>query len=179
MGFLKRVVLVFILTTVSAGITRAQDQRLKRAGAQTSFCADLPLDHPVTVPKNVLNLLLASREVQENLASFSEAERVNPRQLFRAARVHLSRPDQADLIVIGNAPMSGADNDWFWVVRSAYVSPKIVLFEGANCLDISLSSTRGVRNIRSLWSSASRTREVLYRFNGEVYKQSKVKWSEN
>jgi hypothetical protein len=148
-------------------------------GQQVSFCPDLSINNPVAVPERVLSVLLRHKDVRDALKSASESERSRPQDLFTAAEIHLSKPSEVDLVVVGKYPLSGADNTWFWIVRQANTTPRIVLWEGANCMDISKCKTRGLSDIWVGWSSAAESRERVYRFNGNKYRLSKQKWSEN
>ena len=74
--------------------------------------------------------------------------------------------------------MTGADNDWFWVVRSPRHNPSVVLFSGGDYLQLLNSGTNGLRDIRRLFSTASETRETIYKFDGTRYKIAKDKWTE-
>jgi len=75
--------------------------------------------------------------------------------------------------------MSGADEGWFWLLRSVHKNPKIVLFATGNSLDLMESRTLGYRDIRSVWSSASDTHQTVYHFDGNEYKLWTEKWTEN
>lgn len=118
-------------------------------------------------------------EAREGLHFASPSERDNPAQLFRAAEVHLSRLDEADLVVIGVGAMSGADQGWFWVVRSTRKDPNIILFAGGNSLALMDGRTNGYRDIRCVWSSPSETISTIYHFDGKEYKVWKKQQRQN
>ena len=71
---------------------------------------------------------------------------------------------------MGFFPMSGADNTWFWVVRSAHRDPEVVLFAGGNSLEVLASRTNGYHDIRTDWASAAATSTTVYKFDGKSYK---------
>jgi hypothetical protein len=71
------------------------------------------------------------------------AERNDPASLFHATEVHLGSPAEVDLLVIGVCPMCGADNDWFWLVRSL---PRVrARGRGKSSGEIGASRTEGGR----------------------------------
>jgi hypothetical protein len=80
---------------------------------------------------------------------------------------------------MGIFPMSGADNTWFWVVRSAHKDPKAVLFAGGNSVEMMTRRTNGYRDIRSAWSSAATTIVCIYKFDGTEYKRRSSKTTNN
>jgi hypothetical protein len=151
------------------------------------FREDSPISHPASIPDSVLNMLLQTDAGKEGLefsrncvaAHRCDSKWSDPANLFRAAEVCLDGSDDVDLIVIGVCPMCGADNGWFWVVRSPHKNPSVVLWAGGNSLEVLGSRTHGIRDVRSLWSSPSETDETIYHFNGSKYKQWKKTSREN
>jgi len=154
---------------------------------QSVFFEDIPFSHPVSIPDDVLKILLqteAGKEGMEFSKNCVAAHRCNskfsdPASLFRAAEVQLDGPNEVGLIVIGVCPMCGADNGWFWLVRSPYNNPLVVLWAGGNSLELLDSRTHGLRDVRSVWSSPSETVEKSYHFDGSEYKQWKKQSREN
>ena len=175
MKVLRRIPLALALTTIVCTSLATQGRR----GEQTSFAEDQPLHSPVQISPDVLKVLLETKEAEQGLDLANDSKQDHPTQLFRAAEVHLSRPDEVDLVVIGVCPMCGADNGWFWLVRSARSDPKVVLFAGGNILELMNSRTNGCRDIRSAWSSSSETKNTLYHFDGKEYKVWQEKWTKN
>jgi|SRR6185312_1505817 hypothetical protein len=174
----SRTTCLLVLLVVAAGIAASQARKTHLLHEQTLFREDKPLQHPVPVSQDVLRVLLERDEVKQGLDFSSDSERNNPTQLFRAAEVYLSSSDEVGLVVIGIPPMTGADNDWFWVVRSPRHNPSVVLFSGGDYLQLLNSGTNGLRDIRRLFSTASETRETIYKFDGTRYKIAKDKWTE-
>lgn len=167
----KKLLAIFFLMAIAMAFS----QKSSSVHEQTSFVEDSPLDRTVPIPQNVLRLLSQREEVKENLQEVSEAERKDLAQFFSASQIHLGPADEIDLIVKGNEGMGGADNASFWVVRSAYKNPVIVLWEGANGLEVLTTRTNGYRDIRSDWASASTQVTSLYQFNGTEYKLARKK----
>ncbi|HVG92555.1 MAG TPA: hypothetical protein VNB54_13765 [Alphaproteobacteria bacterium] len=131
------------------------------------------------LPYTVLQLLLKDQSVKDSIQLASDEERKNPAQLFRAAEVHLFSPKEADLLIVGNLPIAGADNGWFWVVRSAHKNPRIVLFTTGYAVEVMRSRTNGYFNLRSTWSNPSGIETRIYRFDGARYRLRKESWLEN
>jgi hypothetical protein len=132
------------------------------------------------VPTAVVNLLLATREAKGALEYVRDPERKNVARLFRGVEVRLGKTKDADLIVLGIPPMRGADNAWFWIVRSPYRSPTVALFRGGDSLELLSSRTNGYRDVRSRGSSAAGDeRESVFAFDGRKYKLRKETWTRN
>ena len=154
---------------------------------QSLFCADIPVTHSASIPKNVLSVLLQTDAGRDGFVTTNEciaahrcnADRNDPATLFRAIEVHLASRAEADLLVIGICPMCGVDNDWFWLVRSVDKQPTVVLWAGGNCIQLLRSQTNGLSDVQSAWSSGAGTSTRTYRFNGRVYKQRKEQWRED
>lgn len=142
---------------------------------QMSFSEDAPVEHPVALSPEVLKALFETEEARQVLNFASDRAQDDPARLFRAAEVHLGRPGEIDLVVIGVPPMSGADAGWFWVVRSPRSEPKVVLYTGANSLEVAKGRTNGYRDIVTLWSSGDETQETTFHFDGQNYKAWKKK----
>lgn len=139
--------------------------------SEQKFFSDSPVEHPVTLSPKVLKVLLASQPAKGTFAAMNDSERAEPSQFFQAAEVHLRSSDDVDLVVIGIGRMSGADNTWFWVVRSARQDhPRVVLFSGGSALYLMDTRTNGYRDIRVVWSSASETDTTTYHFSVSDYR---------
>jgi hypothetical protein len=151
-------------------VVAMQGQTARSAREQTTFSEEKSVRHPVPLPPAALKALLKTDEVKMGLERAKDAEKRHPAQLFDAAEVHLSTADDVDLVVSGIGPMSGGDNDWFWVVRSARKNPKIILFAGTYTFEVMSSKTNGYRDIHTDWSSAALNITAIYKFNGRRYK---------
>jgi|SRR5579859_255676 len=179
MSNVPRTIFTLIVAFVCAGAAGAQGKKPNPIYEQTIFSGEESFQHPVSLSPAVLKVLLKTKAAKEGLAFASDSERSNPAQLFRAAAVHLSRTDDIDFVVRGIDWMSGADNDWFWIVRSAHTQPRVVLFVGGNSIELMRTRTNGYCNIRSDWSSPQETRDAVYHFDGRKYKLWKEKWTPN
>lgn len=163
-------VLVFLSLAVPVSFTQGVKARPVE---QSSFCEDQPLDKPVPVPRGVATLLMSSPAAKEVFDKGSDSELADPAKLFKGSELHLSGSKEVDLVAIGSAPMSGADNGWFWVIGSVRKNPKILLWAGGNCLTLLHSKSFGYKDIQTVWSSPQETITTLYKFDGKQYKQSR------
>jgi len=170
---------MLVLSVVAVGISVAQDKKAHATHEQTRFVEGDPLQQAVGLSANVLKVLLETEEGKQGLAFANDSQQKNAARLFQAREIHLSGPDEVDLIVVGIPPMTGADNGWFWLVRSANKNPQVVLFSGGNTLELMGSKTLGYRDIRSVFSTASETRKAIYHFDGKQYKLWNDKWTKN
>lgn len=145
---------------VAYGQTVAPEQKL---------FTDMPFSHPVSLSPDALRVLLASHPAADTFDVLSDAEKRDPAQLFQAAEVHLGAPDEIDLVVIGLGKMRGAENRWFWVVRSARQNPQVILFGGGDSLEVTDKKTHGLKDIRVVWMSSTETETSVYQFDGGSY----------
>src|SRR5437899_11433444 len=172
----RRLLLAALLGLI---VIAMQGQKDHSTREQTAFSEQYPILHPIPLPPKVLTLLLKTEEGKQGLERATDSEKKEPTQLFRAARVHLRAPEESDLVIKGTGAMSGADNDWFWIVLSAQKNPRIALFAGGSLLEVMPSRTNGYRDIRSDWSNPNGTQPRIYRFNGDRYRLWKESWREH
>jgi hypothetical protein len=170
---------IFILILAAAEFCVCTGQTIKSIPEQTVFRESEPIHHAVPLPPKVLEALLETKEVKEVLGSARGQQGENPSQLFRATQIRLAGPDEVDLVVEGISPVSGADNTWFWIVSSADNAPTIILWAGANSLEVMATATNGYRNVRSSWSSPTMTQTREYHFDGQKYALWKETTSDN
>jgi hypothetical protein len=176
MEITSKLFVVLALAAVSVGVG-AVGQKNEAIREQSSFSVEEPIKHPVTLSSEVVEALLGTAEARTvDLSGVSSAERAN---LFEAVEVHLGGSEEVDLVVAGVPPLRGADNDWFWVVRSAHKNPRIILFVGGYTLDVLGTKTNGLRDIRSTWSTPSETYVTTYHFDGRRYKTWKTESTSN
>jgi hypothetical protein len=142
----------------------------KPVAERTYFNESEMSEYCVTLPPDILQAVLKTKEVEEALSHASREKQNNPIKLFLGAKIHLSTQARVDWVVKGVFPLSGADNDWFWIVSSVDNIPKVVLWTGCLSLEVRSSKTNGYRDIRSSWNSASSAADIKeYRFNGKKY----------
>lgn len=146
-------------------------------GEQLYFSEDDPagqMTNPKPLPPEVLKVLLQQEEVRDELRLEEPSGQNNPAMLFRGSRVHLSVLKETDWVVMSVRPMSGADNDWFWIVRSQESGATVICFTGGNSLLLRNTRTKGFRDVESSWSSAAETETTIYHFDGTHYKEWKT-----
>jgi len=170
---------LFLLALGIVGILACKPQTANTTREQTVFFESQPFQHAVPLPQSVLRELLRTKEVKESLDSASPEHKSNPSQLFVASEVHLSGPDEIDLIVRGIPPVSGADNDWFWIVNDLPSAPRVVLWAGCDSLEVMDRRTNGYKNISCSWSSPSMTVTRSYHFDGKKYVLWKKRQAKN
>jgi hypothetical protein len=118
-----------------------------------------------------------SKEVAEAILKFDKTIGIHPpsdgaslSELLQAKAICLTGTSADDLVVKGDSPMTGADNDWFWIVLHAHSHPKAVLWVGGNGVYVTHHVTSGYRDLVATWSSAAGyTLTWKYRFDGEKY----------
>jgi hypothetical protein len=160
---------VLFIFTALVEMALIADGRDVHPAAEQKVFSNNPLQHPVTLSPEVLKVLLAAHPAKETFAILNDTERANPSQLFQAGEVHLSRPEEIDLVVIGMGRMRATDNSWFWVVRDARKDPEVILFSGADSLEVLDTKTHGYRDIRAVWMSSLETETTTYHFDGNRY----------
>lgn len=147
---------------------------------QKSFCDnDAPYDlrlKAAPLPHSVLSALMTTKEAKDVRRGTKNDEKpLEMASLFRGAKVNLGADPDDTFVVIGEFPMSGADNTWFWVVRRSGEKATILLWAAANCLDIHEKSNGGLRDVETTWSSASEARIERYVFDGIHYRLTERK----
>jgi len=152
----------------------AQRADVKGTPEPTFFSEDMdpnPFWDSDTLPANVLEMLKVGKSAglaADRLKGFDQAGFA---ALFDAVHVHLGNSRELGYVVVGKFPMSGADCDWFWVVRSDRDHPKIILFSNSNAIELLRGRTNGYRNVRSTWSSAAGyTITCVYHYDGNRYR---------
>jgi hypothetical protein len=161
--------MIYVLFTT--GTATAQSTGTKPAAKSMIFGGAESLKNSVPLPRNVLDLLIEPFKDDEHYRDFIVGKSDNDlNQLFFADVVYLSGPKEVDYIVAGNLPFAGADNEWFWVVRTGGLHPKVVLNEGASLLEILKSRTNGYRDIQSVWVMSGTKRTRVFHYDGVSYK---------
>ena len=160
---------VFLLPSHAAAQRRSSDQ--------TSFCPDGPNDanlRPVALPKSVLAALLNSKEARKERQYLKEeGQTAELAKAFRGTKISLGNSQDSFFLVVGSPPISGADNDWFWIVRQSGEKASILLWAGGYCLNVEKTSNFGLRDLSTTWSSASTTETANYVYDGKSYKLKK------
>jgi hypothetical protein len=158
-----------ICTLFITGIMTAQSSSPKPAAERTIFGDAESFENSVRLSEKVLDVLLATNEAEYARQLSLEKPDEDRNKYFSAVEVHLSGPNEVDYVVEGNLPLAGADNAWFWVVRSARTHPKVVLFASGGFLELLNRRTNGYRDMRSVWQSPNERITCVYQYNGERY----------
>jgi hypothetical protein len=129
------------------------------------------LEKPAPVPTDIVALLMDGPAGKQALDNSSGSEVPDPAEMFKGSEIHLSVSEDVVLVVIGSAPMSGADNTWFWVVGSVGSKPKILRWAGSDCFTVLPTRTVGYKDIQVVWSSPQEASTAVYKFDGTRYKK--------
>jgi hypothetical protein len=145
-----------------------------QAREQTIFpyCGVGTIKNKATISPDVLKTLLATDQVGDYFDYAKDDPKADLRGFFQAAEVHLADPETVDLVVVGNPPLSGADNCWYWIVRSARKDPHVILFGTGSSLEVMSEKTNGYKDIQTHWESAGGdgTYTSIYQYNGTAYR---------
>lgn len=164
---LRRIQIILLLVLITPTI---QGQKSEAAHEQANFSEQSPIQRPVSLPPNIFKMLLQRNEVKQDLPFFIDSKPATPDQLFTTTEIHLSSTSEADLVVAGIPPMTGADNDWYWIIRTGHKNPKVILFLGCNGFQVLKTTTNGYHDIRSFWGAGIVSITRIYKFNGIRYK---------
>jgi len=55
----------------------------------------------------------------------------------------------------------------------------VLLWAGANCLNIKSTKTHGYRHVLAEWSSAAVSKTEIYKFDGKSYRLRRTNWHNN
>lgn len=140
---------------------------------QTNFSAeDARVQHPVAVPADVMRIL-AKDEMAQN-ALHSEAKTEPPESWFSASQIHLSSGKRADLVVMGEGPIRGANVTTFWVFRATDGGHELVMMSPAHDLVVKKTQHKGYRDLELLSATAIENWTITLHFDEKKY----VKFSE-
>ena len=142
---------------------------------QRLFRGDEPFRTPSPLSLEALSAILATREGKQGLEDAKHRGIADIASRFSATNIYLHDSHQAQLLVIGKSPFSGADNDWFWLL-SSHSGVRVLLFCGGNSLEIMKDGAAGYQDVRCVWYGPNTEKEELYRYDGRVYKLSKRSW---
>jgi hypothetical protein len=163
-----RLSILCLLVMASCEIGFAQSQSQSGQSQRQLFGLDSSFENPVYLSKSVLGALISSKgagQVREWIRQHPEHDLS---YWFKAKQVHLTNASEVDFAVLGTVP--GGDCNQFWVVRQLQGRPQVVLFAGANTLEILASKHGGVHDIRvDWWGGRGYGWAELYRFNGSRY----------
>ena len=165
--------LLTVLITCNAGTASG---KAAQASEQRHFSAEEDgVKKPVPIPKAVL----ATLKRDEHICNVLEYENISaekiPASWFSASAIHLNRPDQLDLVVMGVGPLRGANVITFWVFAATASGYELVLMAPAHDLTVKNTRWKGYREIELVSMTAVEMSTVLVRFDGERYKEYKAR----
>ncbi|MFZ1083881.1 MAG: hypothetical protein WAN35_02815 [Terracidiphilus sp.] len=165
-----RVACLMICALFVTEIALAQSTGTKLTPKRTIFNDADSFKNSVSLPKNVLDVLIASLKDDEHYSDlFVDKSNKELNEYFTAVLVHLSGFNEIDYVVQGNLPFAGADCGWYWIVRSARSHPEVVLFESTGTLELMRSRTNDYSDIRSVWQSPNERITRIYHYDGHSY----------
>lgn len=122
----------------------------------------------------ILNALLLNIAKSADTKSQGEElirlDREAQRKRFRVVQIDLGDAKEEDYLALGSEPVTGADNDWFWIVQVTQGKATVLLFTGGLGVKLLPRKSNGHFDIRTYWSSAAFEQTELYRYTGSVYK---------
>jgi hypothetical protein len=124
---------------------------------------------PVDIPDDVLAILIKD-ELVHNVLQYTELPVGKiPQDWFSAAAIHLSTPDKADLLVVGEGPLRGANVTTFWLFNTTPNGHELVLRAIAHELNVKKTVWKEYREIELLNAAAYQASSVLLRWDGKQY----------
>lgn len=94
---------------------------------------------------------------------------------FSASAIHLGPTSRADLIVVAEPPITGANVTLFWVFRSTANGYILVLRAGGHSLAIKRNRSNGYRDIETYSVTMQMFNSDLYKFDGKTYRSAASK----
>jgi hypothetical protein len=164
--------LIIVWIAVSAAMAQSAKQAQREPSIFSPEYGDENVFHNAPLPSDaVLDALLNTKEAKGSADELNKLGRDEKRKLFRAVKVHLAKQDEVDWVVSGSGPMTGGDNDWFWVIRDKGDHPEVLLFANGLALDTLRSRTNGYKDIETSWNAASGyVIDNTYQYDGNRYK---------
>ena len=155
-----------LLIVVALAAANVSAQKIPASKSAMPLTDDGECKNASKVPPRALAALLRTKLVREMLPD----SRVNdPSELFQGTSLRLGRGDQTALLICGMGAMTGADNNWYWIVDAPYTHPHVVLFEGSGRLTIVNRFHHGYKDIESGWAVAAQSAEKTFHFDGTKY----------
>jgi hypothetical protein len=169
-------VLFLLVVLLFSALVEAQTSGRKPDKEQTLFGAeDESRERPVKLSDGVLELLRKDEQVLRYLAATQKSANELTTESFLASEVHLDGPTEADLIVMGDGRLRGANVATFWIFRKLPEGYRLVLKITTFGLTVERSRWKGLRNISIASPKAGYSVEDFFRFNGEKYEHFRTK----
>jgi hypothetical protein len=133
--------------------------------------------HPMRLSPGILNILVHRKEASYALAWANEHPRGDLNRFLLATQVRLTRTNETDWIVEGADMLTGADCNWFWIVREEVTGPKVVLFYNGYTIEVLNTETNGIRDLRATWESPRERSTGFYHYDRMRYRLIQKSWS--
>ena len=157
------------LALLTASLTYVRAQSKSKSEQQTSFQEDEEIQHPVELPKAVLDILAKSDRVKSCL-KYAKSLKESNASWFEAAVVTLGQNMSNGFVVKAKQScLWAADASWFWIFRQTDTGYDMVLSAAGNALSLLNSYTAGCRDVTVFRASAAQLSTAKYKFNGNVY----------
>jgi len=167
MKFLIHASLLFALTL--SGQVAAQEKS-GHLVEQTHFCAeDESVEHPVPIPNDVRAILAKDESVQLILEDKKLSADKLPESWFSASSIHLSSSKEADLVVMAEGLLRGANVVEFWIFRATPTGHELVLSAPAHDLIVKKTRWKRFREIEISAETAVEFTAVQFRWDGVKY----------
>jgi len=166
-----RIVVVLVCMCSGIGIARGQTVIGEQARRTVVCCGDAPFDHPVRLPKGFISAWIGSKMASGLRDMLRDDPHLDVEKFYTAYPVKLTASGDLAYVVEGvGAPVTGGDNDWFWVLETVDSRAKVVLFCGALNVEIMPVAHNSLQDIRCSWESPGGDGFIDdYRFNGRRY----------
>jgi len=127
----------------------------------------------------VLDALLNTAEAKhdgETGEALAKLDRESQRKLFQVVRVDLGNAKEEDYIALGGGPMTGADNNWFWIIGISEGKARVLLFTNGLSVNILRHKTNGYYDVKESWGGNSGWGSRFYQYTSSTYKLVRKSW---
>lgn len=171
-------VLIFSIAVLfSPGVLFSQVSTKIDTGEQRTFSSeDEKLDRPVTLSTEAKAALATERSIADVLKGDGLNAETMPTDWFMASEVHLSSPDEADLVVVGDKIARGPYTTVFWVLRHSSAGYRVIFRIDAHALELLGTKTNGLCDISISIVNLHGEYSAEYGFDGSTYRIAKRKW---
>ncbi|HJX83186.1 MAG TPA: hypothetical protein VJ723_02440 [Candidatus Angelobacter sp.] len=162
----KKAVITLLLI---CGVAPAQGKGFHRFEQSHFTAEDASVRKPVRIPEGVLAVLRKDEVVGTALENENIPADKMPLSWFSASAIHLSNPEQVDLVVMAVGTLRGSNMTTFWVFCATAQGYELVLRAPAHDLMAKNTRWKRHRDIELTSMTAVQISTVLCRFDGERY----------
>jgi hypothetical protein len=166
--------MVTLLVLLACGRGRANCPSSHQSEQREFSAEESGVKRPVPIPESVWATLREDELVQGVLEDEGIPVTKMPASWFSASAIHLSDSGRADLIVMAEGRLRGANVITFWVFRYGANGYELVLTAPAHDLIVKNTRWKGYRDIELVSATADQFSRVLLRFDGKRYGQFKT-----